>query len=112
MSTCIIYVRRSIKKLMPLSVEDRGVLERQVDNFLSLIPQYVEMFSDKQSQLHIKEPNDAVLGFVLGSINTSFAPTLTHLAFTNRLTPDIMTEVSEIVFRRIAEIRDRIFDTG
>ena len=51
---------------MPLSVEDRGVLERQVDNFLSLIPQYVEMFRDKQSQLHIKEPNDAVLGFVLG----------------------------------------------
>jgi hypothetical protein len=109
----IYYIsKEAYEKLMPLSAEVRGVLELQIENYLSLIPQYVTIFRDKQSKLILKEPNDAVFGYVLGSIIASFAPTLTNLAFANKLTPDIMVEVSEIVFRRSAEIRNRIIDTG
>lgn len=91
---------------MPLGAEYRGVLERQIDSYISLIPQYVTMFRDKQSEMHVKEPDDAVFGYVLGCIVTSFAPTLIHLAFANKLTPDTMVEVGEILFRRSAEIRE------
>jgi hypothetical protein len=97
---------------VPLSAEVRGVLEHQIDSYLSLIPQYVETFRDKQSQFHLNEPNDAVFGYVLGTITASFAPTLTQLAFVNKFTPDIVVEVSEIIFRRSKEIRNRIFNTG
>jgi hypothetical protein len=88
------------------------VLELQVENYLLLVPQHVIMFRDKQSEMHVKEPDDAVFGYVLGCIITSFAPTLTQLAFANKLTLDIMAEVGEILFRRSPEIRNRILDTG
>jgi hypothetical protein len=99
--------KKAYEKLMPLSAEKRGVLERQFENYLSLIPQQVTMCRENKAK-----PNDAVLGYMLGSNTTSsFAPTLPNLASANKLTPDIIIEVSEILFRRSGEIRNRIVDT-
>jgi hypothetical protein len=71
--------KEACEKLMPLSAEVRRVLELQIENYLSLRPQYVIMFRDRQSEMHVRESDDAVFGYVLGCIITSFAPALTQL---------------------------------
>jgi hypothetical protein len=97
---------------MPLSNEDRGRLEREIDSYISLIPEYVVMFRKYRSIMHFNEPDDTAFGYVLGCITTAFAPTLTSLFLENRLTMDMVTEVSEILFRRSADIRNKIVDAG
>ena len=61
--------------------------------------------------MHFKEPDDAAFGYVLGCINSAFAPTLTSLFVTGKLTMD-MTHVGEILFRRSADIRNKIIEAG
>ena len=61
--------------------------------------------------VNVKGHDEAVFDYVLGCNITYFALIFTQLAFANELTPDVMTKVGELLFRRSPEIRSRIDNT-
>jgi hypothetical protein len=97
---------------MPLSNEDRGRLEHEIETHISMIPTYLVMFRNYGTKMHFKEPDDAAFGYILGCITTAFTPTLTALFLEKKLTWDMMTEVGDILYKRSADIRNKIVDMG
>ena len=97
---------------MPLSTEERGLLEKQIDSALVILPDLVKNMRASKQRMHFKEPDDAAFGYALGYIMASFLPTLTARAFNNTLTLDIMNEAADVMFKRSSEIRSKITESG
>lgn len=57
---------------MPLSAEERGLLDKQIDEATKSAPAAVKGFRVLKHKYHFKEVNDAVYGFILGAIVGSF----------------------------------------
>lgn len=96
---------------MPVSVTERGALERMIDKFLKEAPSLLRTLRPKASVLQIREPNDYLLGFVVGVIVGSFS-----VAFESEegraLNEEELSEVNDVAFRRTREIRKAMFKAG
>jgi hypothetical protein len=91
----------------------RGVLEQYIDSIVIAIPNIVQVFFDysNKSQLQIQNENDFVLGVALGNIQNAFLTTFVSLQ-ARYPTPDELEEISNVIFKRIPEIRDAILSAG
>jgi hypothetical protein len=92
---------------------DRGALEQTIDNVIGQIPTMARAARDPsfRSLLQIKEGNDFVMGLAWGKIYTEFVAYL--LATRGRSYDDNEGhEITQIITRRSAEIRDAIFNNG
>jgi hypothetical protein len=94
---------------MVIDAPMRGVLEQYIDSIVIAIPNIVEVFlgSSSKSQLQIQNKNDFVLGVALGNIQNAFLTTFVSIQ-ARYPTPDELAEISEVIFRRIPEIRNAI----
>ena len=95
---------------MPLSAEERGLLDKQIDEATKSAPAAVKGFRVLKHKYHFKEVNDAVYGFILGAIVGSFNQWMSDRS--KEVTDEIDAEIKEILFNRSAEIRDAIFKAG
>ena len=91
----------------------RGVLEQYIDSIVIAIPNIIRVFFDpsKKARLQIQNENDFVLGVALGNIQNAFLTTFVSTQ-ARYPTQEELTEISNVIFKRIPEIRDAIFSTG
>ena len=91
----------------------RGVLEQYIDSIVIAIPNIIRVFFDpsKKARLQIQNENDFVLGVALGNIQNAFLTTFVSTQARYQ-TQEELTEISNVIFKRIPEIRDAIFSTG
>src|SRR5919199_6178463 len=87
----------------------RGLLEQYIDSIVIAIPNIVKVFFDpsKKARLQIQNENDFALGVALGNIQNAFLTTFvsTQARYPN---PEELTDISNVIFKRIPEIRDAI----
>ncbi|MFZ0512667.1 MAG: hypothetical protein WAM14_13755 [Candidatus Nitrosopolaris sp.] len=98
---------------MTLNAQTRGMLEQIIDNVKKDIHKMAKLFLNPNSkaQLHIEKENDFVLGLAVGIIQQTFI--MSFFSMYGRLSnEDENSEVGDIVFRRLAEVRDEIFKAG
>jgi hypothetical protein len=93
---------------MPLSAEERELLDKQIDEATKTAPAAVKGFRVLKHKYHFKEENDAVYGFILiiGSFNQWMSDR------SKEVTDEIDAEIKENLYNRSAEIRDAIFEAG
>ena len=91
----------------------RGVLEQYIDSIVIAIPNIVRVFFDasKKAQLQIQNEKDFALGVGLGNIQNAFLTTFvsTQARYSS---PEELTQIGNVIFKRIPEIRDAIFSAG
>jgi hypothetical protein len=94
---------------MVIDAPMRGVLEQYIDSIVIAIPNIVEVFlgSSSKSQLQIQNKNDFVLGVALGNIQNAFLTTFVSIQ-ARYPTPEELAEISDVIFRRIPEVRNAI----
>jgi len=94
---------------MVLTVEDRGMLDSYIDSFVIMAKKDAKTYADEEVRkaFHIKNSDDFVFGVAYGGINASFSGYF--VAFHQRqLNAEELVEVSEIVLRRLPEIKKSI----
>jgi hypothetical protein len=76
-------------------------------------PSIVKVFFDpsKKAQLQIQNDNDFVLGVALGNIQNAFLTTFVSTQ-ARYPSPEELTDISNVIFKRIPEIRDAIVSAG
>ena len=98
---------------MRLSITDRGILEKIIDQEIARIPSEIEPFKDPKirNRFHIKEPNDFIFGVAFGTILANFSSYYTHL-YLNQPNQSELDEAVSVITNRMAEIRNAIFNSG
>lgn len=98
---------------MVLDVRTRWTLEQIIDGIVRGIPSFAKLLFDPQvkEQMHVQNQNDFSLGFALGMIQNEF---WTHFykVYGRLAYQDEILEVSDIIYRRSADIRNAIFNAG
>jgi len=96
-----------------LDNDDRAYLEKTIDRTIIQVPSIVRMsrFENYQKHAQYKDADDFVLGFATGAIYGGFSEYFVarHQRMTN---DDEVTEVNQVVLRRMREIKDAIFNCG
>ena|SRR5919199_6078414 len=94
---------------MVIDAAMRGILEQYIDSIVIAIPNIVQVFFDHshKAQLHIQNENDFVLGVALGNIQNAFLTTFVSLQ-ARYPDPEELQEISNVIFKRVPEIRDAI----
>ena len=98
---------------MTLSNEERGQLEKSIDNQIKKLKTTVDIArgATKNKEWGVKNDADFALGWSLGSIIADFSHNLTNLRQVNPPQEDIDEGVS-IITKRIREIKEAIFYCG
>ena len=99
---------------MGLKGEDRGMLEKIIDQQVSSIGKHVKIWRSPEYQklYQIKDPDDFAYGHAQGSIITKFE-TYYGLVYHNKNpTDDEIDEIAEIILKRSREIKEAIFKSG
>ena len=98
---------------MAIDATMRGVLEQYIDSIVIAIPNIIRVFFDpsKKARLQIQNENDFVLGVALGNIQNAFLTTFVSTQ-ARYPSPEELTQISNVIFKRIPEIRDAIFSAG
>ena len=98
---------------MPLSLQHRGALERVIDLAVDRIPSQVQNWRGSQAarEYHLKDPDEFIYGYTVGGIMDSV---LTMFLLTERRIPtsEELEDAKAILYRRIPEIRNAIFNAG
>lgn len=98
---------------MELNTETRELLEKIIDNVVGNIDRTVKLFlkTGSKEQLYIQNENDFVLGVIVGIIQQTFLPFFfsVHERIPNE---QENSEITNVIFRKLAEVRDSIFKTG
>jgi hypothetical protein len=63
---------------MPLSIEERGTLDKQIDDTIENANNVVDNFGVLKNKFHFKEENDAAFSFILGVITGTFQSVVTR----------------------------------
>ena len=98
---------------MLLDQTARGVLEQIIDGIIRNIPDFVKILYNpsQKAQLHIENERDFLLGISLGylyqAFSSYFVPTYGRVP-----TEQEKLEINSVVFRRTADIRNAIFESG
>ena len=98
---------------MGLDIEARGTLDKYFDNVISEIPDVVRQVSEKsmKSYLQIQSITDYVQGWAIGKIQGLFMEYFMS-TYGRKHTEEEYREVTEVMFRRTADIRNKIFEAG
>ncbi len=98
---------------MALSVEDRGMVEKIIDEGIRQIPSLMQLFRNEEllRLYQIKTVEDFIFGITYGQIQLSFG---NHFRLTHNQDPDHeqMQEFASAFNNRIKEIKEAIFQTG
>lgn len=97
---------------MVLTPEDRGIIEMIIDQIVKTGKnQKKDMLNPKVKQaLHLKSPEDFVFGMFYGELNSSISSYFTTV---KRRMPDLveLAEITDIILKRLPEIRNSIYFT-
>ncbi len=98
---------------MTLSIEDRGLLEKNIDSEIEGIKAVINIARNElnKKEWEIRNEADFALGWAIGSISANF----THNYVDLHHAPPSKEEVSqatEIITKRIREIKEAIFKCG
>jgi len=95
---------------MVLTAVDRGVLEKLIDRIISIAKIDAKTFADEKARkaFHIKNSEDFVFGIAYGQINSSFSGYFASF-YQRQADAEELAEISDIVLRRLPEIRKAIF---
>jgi hypothetical protein len=98
---------------MVLDERTRGRLEQIIDNFIQGTPNIVKSLFDPQERARwqIQNQNDFSMGLALGIIFGGFWCDYITTYHKNP-TQEEQKEVKSIIFRRMSEVRNAIFDVG
>ena len=98
---------------MSLNPEIRGVLDLLIDGVIAQAPVFAKSFLDPKttSRLHIKSSDDFSIGVAVGIIVAEFN-TLFVSAYGRGTSEQDLSEVSQVISRRMPEIRDAVFRAG
>jgi urate oxidase len=96
---------------MAIDITMRGILEQYIDSIVIAIPNIVQVFFNRsnKAQLQIQNENDFVLGVALGNIQNAFLTTFVSLQ-ARYPNPEELEEISNVIYKRIPEIRDAMFN--
>ena len=98
---------------MAIDATMRGLLEQYIDSIVIAIPNIEQTFFDppKKAQLQIQNEKDFALGVALGNIQNAF---LTSFVSIQARYPNLeeIEEISNIIIRRMPEIRNAISSAG
>jgi len=95
---------------MGLSIQDRGFLDKLIDSFVNNLSNSSHPFQDKEMAqlLHVKSIEDFIFGSIYGSIigNVNGYFTLVKNGLPNQ---EELKEISEVIVKRLPEIKEKIF---
>ena len=96
-----------------LNLAARGLLEQIIETTITEIPFTVQLhrMEDVQKTWQYKNPDDFVLGYILGRIIYTFE-TILKMAGRKELTHEELKETMRIIYKRMPEIREAIFKEG
>lgn len=96
---------------MPLDNEFRGRLENIIDVYIKHTSYLVADFRKESKNWNIKDPEEFVYGYVLGSIQSRFDIEFDQSM--KRAASEVESkEIEQIIQSRIPQIRNAIFDAG
>lgn len=97
---------------MGLTVQDRGVLEKLIDEAIDFCPPYIHLLQNNQSPIakHIKNVEDYVLGQMHGYVIGGYMDYITNQY--SRPTPELLSEIQQVLHNRTAEMKEAIFKQG
>jgi len=94
---------------MGLTPVDRGVLETFIDKAINEAKMDTRTFADEKVRkaFHINNSEDFVFGMAYGQINASFSA---YFTTSHRTLPSVeeLVEITDIIFRRLPEIKKSI----
>ena len=103
----------TIDTFMTIDATMRGLLEQYIDSIVIAIPNIVQAFFDpsKKAQMQIQNEKDFALGVALGNIQNAFLTSFVSI-HARYPTLDELSEISNIIFKRMPELRNAIFSAG
>jgi hypothetical protein len=98
---------------MVIDATMRGLLEQYIDSIVIAIPNIEQTFFDppKKAHLQIQDEKDFALGVALGNIQNAFLTSFVSIQ-ARYPNPEEIEEISDIIFKRIPEIRNSISSAG
>ena len=98
---------------MILDEKTRGRLEQIIDNSIQSTPNIVKLLFNQQvrKRWSIENQNDFSLGFALGTIQNEFW-TQFYNEYGRKPYQEELLEISDIIFKRVPEICNAIFNAG
>lgn len=93
-----------------MRAEIRGIIEQTIDYAISDEQMSIYQQFFKTLKPYVQSQEDAVFGFVVGSVITSII-NFFFTVFRKKLTPNEIEETRRIIYRRIHEIRSRVLVT-
>ena len=96
---------------MGMTPVDRGYLEQTIDNQIRQIPDLVLLTRTEQFKKHYQFTNseDMVFGMVLGAIYNNFSSYYVNV-YRTMAPPETINEANNIVYKRLSEIKEAIFN--
>jgi hypothetical protein len=94
-----------------LDSNTRGIHEKLIDEAVIKLPALLFVARANKSAWHIQNETDYVIGIVNGRIMTAF---LSDFVYHYKREPslDEMTEASNVIFKRSAELKKAAFESG
>lgn len=94
-----------------LDSNTRGILEKLIDEAVIKLPALLFVARANKSAWHIQNETDYVIGVAHGRIMTAF---LSDFVYRYKREPslDEMTEASNVIFKRSAELKKASFESG
>ena len=98
---------------MALDDEDRVFLEKTIDTIIKQVPDLVKMarVEEYKEFVQYKDEGDLVLGLALGMIYGAFVQYFVTRQ-QRQANPDEVSGANQVIFRRMREIKDAIFNCG
>ncbi len=98
---------------MGLTIEDRGMVEKIIDETINHIPEWMKMYRQEgmKTFYQFDKVEDFVLGVCYGYIQSGFSH-LYRFNHNENPTPEQITEFVNVFNNRMREVRDAIFNTG
>lgn len=97
---------------MSLTPEERGELEKAIDEAINILPTTLPLLRKEDSPLgkHVKHKEDFVLGQMIGWAFGIMSEIMTRNG--KSPTPERLNEITEAVLNRIPQLKEAIFKQG
>lgn len=98
---------------MGLDQTDRGYLEKMIDTKITFIPQFISYARQEEiiKNTQLQSEDDFVLGIIVGSIFENFSTYFIQI-HGKEATDEQMNEQSDVVFKRMRDMKEAIFQCG
>ncbi len=95
---------------MGLSLQDRGMVDKIIDGFVTELSKSPHPFQDQEvaKSLHVKSIEDFIFGSIYGNISGIVNAYFTFIK-NRKATQEEFQEIAQITLKRLPEIREKIF---